>query len=188
MSEEIDIFHHKELQELAIHYKTLNWTLHAIFVPMHVGLIGFLATASLSERHPPPSAVEFGVFGCISGLVLLWAWRVISNRQRDITARLYGRLHELERHMSSTYPENPQGFDVHLVVDSYDKATWLTIFTPKTRTIFTLLRFFMLVAYLFLSYSIFFDGRDRPLEKYVGSVLQRWTTSITSPNPGARAK
>jgi len=208
MSQEIDIFHHRELQELAIHYKTLNWTLHGIFVPMHIGLIGFLATAVitqknsslagmladavvklklnnasiyalatevLAQRSESLSEIEIVDFGCLSGVVLVWAWWVISKRQRNITLKLYAKLHELEQYMKKAYPENPLGFDVHVVIDEYDHRGLLAVLSLKTRTIFTILRWLMIVAYAFIAYNIAFDGKYLPLlhwfERLGGTLL-----------------
>ena len=210
MSEEIDIFHHKELQELAIHYKTLNWTLHGIFVPMHIGLIGFLATAMitqkssslagmlanaviklklspniyalanavLAQRSGSLAEIEIVDFGCLSGLVLIWAWWVISKRQRDITIKLYRRLHELERYMKGAYAGNPQGFDVHTLVDEYDHSGWFAILRLKTRTIFEVLRLLMMAAYAFIAYNIIFDGDYAPIMKFLHATVQHATGPI----------
>ena len=88
--------------------------------------------------------------------------RALSKRQRDITAKLYVRLHELERYMKNAYAGNPQSFDVHVLVDEYDRRGWITL-RPKTRAIFGILRFLMMAAYAFIAYNITYDGNYAPI-------------------------
>ncbi|HWA88400.1 MAG TPA: hypothetical protein VG889_00080 [Rhizomicrobium sp.] len=163
MSERIDIFHHFELQGLATHYKTLNWTLHTIFIPMHIGMIGAIATVADHDgnAHGGQYALVFALVGCAAGMWLIWAWDRISNRHGYTVGALYRRLHELETHMADKYAENAEGFDVHLLVDRVDGRRKRRGTT--TKRILGTLRALMLFAYFVLVYVL----SSAPVEHWI---------------------
>ncbi len=94
------------IQDLIIHYNSINWNIHLLFFPTNAALLGWIGIQIIDNKNPIIS-----ILSCLLGLVLEMSWIHIYRRHKKMLELFYTKINQLE-----------EGEEVHRIISKYDEG------------------------------------------------------------------